>query len=471
MVPDPSSPWIPLFDAQRSAFAQEPYPSRKVRAERLDRLAALVLDHQDPIEEALSADFSYRCKVETKLAETFVSLEGIRYAKKHLGAWMEPVPRAVSRWFFPSRAEIFYQPKGVVGVIVPWNYPLYLAVGPLTAALAAGNRVMVKLPEATPNFSALLARLIGAAFDPTEVAPVLGGPEVGAAFSALPWDHLLFTGSTAVGKAVMAAAAANLTPVTLELGGKSPTLLAPSANPAKAAPKILAAKALNAGQTCIAPDYVLLPQDQLEPFLTALAQAAQTQIGSIEPDQDYSSLISPKHYQRLERLHQEAVAAGAREVKLLPGPVFLPEKRRIAPVALVNPPWGCRLMEEEIFGPLLPVLTYQNFDEALERVNAGPRPLALYLFGRKKSELKATLGRTHSGGVAVNQCLLQVAQDDLPFGGVGPSGIGRYHGPEGFVTFSNPKGVYHQSWLDGGALVRPPYNQRTHWMLRWMIGR
>ncbi|OGH04491.1 MAG: hypothetical protein A2600_04340 [Candidatus Lambdaproteobacteria bacterium RIFOXYD1_FULL_56_27] len=464
-------PWVSLFKDQRSAFAQEPYPSAKVRLDRLDRLGALVLGHQGQIEEALSADFSYRCKVETKLAETFVSLEGIKYSKKNLKAWMAPVPRAVSRWFFPSKAEIFYQPKGVVGVIAPWNYPLYLSVGPLTAALAAGNRAMVKLPEGTPLFSALFAKLLGERFDPTEVAPVLGGPEVGAAFSAMPWDHLLFTGSTAVGRAVMAAAAPHLTPLTLELGGKSPAILAPSADPAKAAVKILAAKALNAGQTCIAPDYVLLPQKQLEPFLAALAQAAQTQVGSLEPDRDYSSLVNLKHYQRLERLHQEALAAGAKEVKLLPGPVFLPPKRRIAPVVLLNPPWDSGVMQEEIFGPLLPVLTYQNFGEALEWVNAGPRPLALYLFGPKKTELEATLKGTHSGGVAVNQCLLQVAQDDLPFGGVGPSGMGRYHGPEGFVTFSNPKGVYRQSWLDAGALVRPPYNQRTHWMLRWMIGK
>ena len=460
-----------LFQAQKDAFALEPFPSARLRKKRLNRLKTLLLQHKTELAELISQDFGCRSPIETALAEVFTSLEGINYQKRHLGLWMKPEDRAVSLWFFPGRCQVYYQPKGVVGIIAPWNYPLYLTLGPLSTALAAGNRAMLKLPEQTPLFSERLAQLIGQYFAPEEVVAVTGGPQIGQDFSAIPWDHLFFTGSTEVGKKVMAQAAKNLVPVTLELGGKSPCIITPGYPAAKAAERILVTKALNAGQTCIAPDYLLVPKGELAPLITAFKETMALHYPSVEGNLDYTSIINKKHFDRLEALYKEALALGAKPIPLLEGPVFFGKSRKIVPTLLTNVTGSMRIMQEEIFGPFLPILEVENFDAALNYVALQPRPLAAYLFSEKRGQVKRFLEQVHAGGVVINHCLYHVAQDDLPFGGLGPSGMGRYHGFEGFQTFSNAKSVYRHGFIDSAKLTYPPYGKAIGRLLKLMLFR
>ncbi|HAQ25810.1 MAG TPA: coniferyl-aldehyde dehydrogenase, partial [Pseudomonas sp.] len=387
--------------------------------------------------------------------EIMPSLHGIHYARRRLRKWMKPSRRSVGLAFQPASARVLYQPLGVVGIIVPWNYPLYLAIGPLIGALAAGNRVMLKMSESTPATGQLLKDLLAQVFTEDQVAVVLGEADVGIAFSRLPFDHLLFTGSTSIGRQVMRAAADNLTPVTLELGGKSPAIVSTSVPLEDAAERIAFGKTLNAGQTCVAPDYVLVPKDRLKGFVEAYRQVIQRFYPQLADNPDYTSIINPRQYARLQDYLDDAQARGARLLPLFEQG----QGRRMPHHLLLNVTDEMRVMQDEIFGPLLPVVPYDDLEQALAYVNARPRPLALYYFGYDKAEQQVVLEHTHSGGVCLNDTLLHVAQDDLPFGGVGPSGMGHYHGHEGFLTFSKAKGVFDKQRFNAARMIYPPYGK------------
>lgn len=459
-VPHEAASLRRIFEAQRTAFARAPNPDRAERDRRLRALEAILRENVAALARAVSADFGHRSAHETRLLELFPSLQAIKHARRHLGRWMAPQRRRTSRWFLPGRSRVIAQPLGVVGVIVPWNYPIYLAIGPLVCALAAGNRVMVKMSELAPRTAALLDELVRARFAADELAIVSGEAEVGRAFAALPFDHLLFTGSTEVGRAVMRAAAGNLTPVTLELGGKSPAIVGPDYPIAHAAERIAVGKLVNAGQTCIAPDYALVPRARVREFAAAVRAAVTRLYPDPLASPDYSSIIDARHLARLVGYLEEARARGAEVIPLAAETAHPdPASRRLPAVLLLDVPGDCRVMREEIFGPLLPVVAYDGFADALAYVNARPRPLALYLFEHDEARIQAVLAGTVSGGVTINDTILHIAQDDLPFGGVGPSGMGRYHGREGFLAFSNVKAVFRQSRVNAMALFNPPYGR------------
>ncbi|CAM3099744.1 coniferyl aldehyde dehydrogenase [Pseudomonas plecoglossicida] len=445
------------FAAQRAAFSGNPMPPAAQRLQWLKSLREALLEGQQGLIEAIDADFSGRSADETLLAELLPSVQGIRHAERHLRRWMRPVARTVGMAFQPACARVLYQPLGVVGIIVPWNYPLFLAIGPLTCALAAGNRVMLKLSEATPTSAQALKSLLERVFPQDLVSVVLGEVEVGQAFARLPFDHLLFTGATSVGRQVMLAAAQNLTPVTLELGGKSPAIVSASVPLDAAAERIAFGKTLNAGQTCVAPDYVLVPRERLEAFSDAYTNAVRRFYPRIADNPDYSAIINPRQLQRLQQLLDDARAKGARVVDLYPDEPR--QGRRLPPHLLQQVNDDMHVMQDEIFGPLLPLVPYDSLDEALAYINQRPRPLALYYFGYDRAEQQHVLQRSHSGGVCLNDTLLHVAQDDLPFGGIGPSGMGHYHGHDGFLTFSKAKAVLAKQRLNAARLIYPPYGK------------
>lgn len=451
-----------LLAAQREAFAREPYPALEVRLERLRRLQDLLERDGDEMARAISTDFGHRSLHETAIAETFFVLAGLAHTRRHLKRWMRARRVATSFHSLPGTSRILPQPVGVVGIVSPWNYPLQLALAPAVAALAAGNRVLIKPSELTPSFSALLARRIAQSFAPEECAVIEGDADTGRAFVGQPFDHLFFTGSTAVGRQVALAAAANLTPVTLELGGKSPAILDASADVAQAAGRIAAGKLFNAGQTCIAPDYVLVPRAQRDAFAAAYAQAVERMYPRLDDNPDYTSIVNERHYQRLQRLADDAEAQGARVLRISPGgEAGKPQLRKLRPALLLDVQPDMAVMREEIFGPLLPVIAYDTPQEALRFVNERPRPLALYWFGRDAARRRDVLTGTVAGGMTVNDVLLHIAQENLPFGGVGESGTGAYHGEHGFRLFSKEKPVFEQSRWAGNALLRPPYGARA----------
>ncbi len=437
------------------------------RADLLQRLARLVQDGGETFAQAISADFGHRSRQETELLEVFPSLSGIRHALAHGRGWMRGERRATGKWFLPASSCVIPQPLGVAGIIVPWNYPLYLAVGPLAAALVAGNRAMLKLSELTPAFGAAFAERAASVFAPDEVTVVNGDATVAAQFSRLPFDHLLFTGSTSIGREVMRAAAGNLTPVTLELGGKSPAIISPGYPMRHAASRILLGKCLNAGQTCIAPDYVLVPEGSERAFIAAARDSVSQMYPQILATPDYSSIVSERHFERLSRYVADAKEKGA-TVENLAAHGEMPDasRRLMPPLALTGVNDGMRVMQDEIFGPLLPVVGYREFDAAIRYVNARPRPLALYLFDNDSERTRRVIARTVSGGVTVNDTLLHIAQESLPFGGVGPSGMGSYHGHAGFLTFSKLKPVFRQARFNGVALFNPPYRARFARMIQ-----
>jgi coniferyl-aldehyde dehydrogenase len=372
--------------------------------------------------------------------------------------------------FLPGRAEIRWQPLGVIGIVSPWNYPVQLAFAPLAGALAAGNRALLKPSELVPATSALLADAVRETFDPEHVHVVVGGPEMGEAFTRLPFDHLVFTGSTRVGKLVMRAAAENLVPVTLELGGKSPAIVLDDANLADAARSIASGKLYNAGQTCIAPDYALVPEGKLDAFVRELSTAVAGMYPTLRDNPDYTSVVNDRHRARLVGYVDEARQAGVRVVELNPKGESFDGSRKLPPTVLVEPGDDLAVMQEEIFGPLLPIRTYGSTDDAIRFVNDRPRPLALYVFGRGNAGIERVLDRTVAGGVTVNDVLLHIAQDDLPFGGVGPSGMGHYHGREGFEAFSKKKPVFHQARVNASGLLRPPYGALVRRMMQFLLG-
>ncbi|WP_024680397.1 coniferyl aldehyde dehydrogenase [Pseudomonas syringae] len=443
------------FALQRAAFRVNPMPPAAQRLQWLKSLGELLSLHRQDLIDAIGADFGQRSADETLLAELLPSLLGIADARKHVKRWMKPSRRRVGLVFQPASAKVVYQPLGVIGVIVPWNYPLFLAIGPLIGALAAGNRVMLKLSESTPATGALLKRLLANVFPEDLVAVVLGEAETGMAFSRLPFDHLLFTGATSIGKHVMRAAAENLTPVTLELGGKSPAIVSQDVPLQDAAERIAFGKTLNAGQTCIAPDYVLVPKDRLTGFVNAYTAAVKRFYPTLIDNPDYTAIINQRQLLRLNHCLEDAENKGATIITLYEQG----QDRRMPFSVLINVSDDMLVMQDEIFGPLLPVVPYDRIEDAYAYINQRPRPLALYYFGYDKAEQRQVLERTHSGGVSINDTLMHAAQDDLPFGGVGPSGMGNYHGREGFLTFSQAKAVFTKQRVNAARLIYPPYGK------------
>ncbi|RUX92276.1 coniferyl aldehyde dehydrogenase [Mesorhizobium sp. M7D.F.Ca.US.004.01.2.1] len=447
------------FQLQRAAFGTQPFPDLGVRKDRLMRLLALTERHEAEICAAIDADFGGRSAHETRLAELFVVRAGIRHALAHLKGWMRERRVATTMPFLPGRNRLVPQPLGVVGIVSPWNYPFQLAVAPVTAALAAGNRVLIKPSELTPAFSELLAKLVAEHFATDELSIITGDAEMGKAFVSMPFDHLLFTGSTSVGRHVAIAAAANLTPVTLELGGKSPAIFDPSCDLDAAAASIAYGKLLNAGQTCIAPDYLLVPKGQGDAVSAKLATAIARLYPTLRDNPDYTAIISDRHHQRLRDMIAEARDAGADVTEINPAGEELGASRKMLPTLVRNASANLRLMREEIFGPVLPIVEYAGIDDAIDHVNGADRPLALYWFGRDSGNRQRMLHETVAGGVTINDCMLHLVQENQPFGGVGASGMGAYHGEWGFRTFSKEKPVFLQSRLSAGAMLRPPYGK------------
>ncbi|WP_248805206.1 coniferyl aldehyde dehydrogenase [Pseudomonas sp. MWU13-2100] len=455
------------FQAQRQAYAVHPMPPAEQRRQWLDSLRQLLSDERQALIDAISQDFGNRSADETLLGELMPSLQGIHHARQHLKRWMKPSRRQVGLAFQPASAKVVYQPLGVVGVIVPWNYPLFLAVGPLVGALAAGNRVMLKLSESTPATGLLLKKLLGRVFPEDQVCVVLGEADIGMAFSKLPFDHLLFTGATSIGRHVMRAAAENLTPVTLELGGKSPAIVSQDVPLKDAAERIAFGKTLNAGQTCVAPDYVLVPEDRVGAFVEAYRQAVRGFYPTLVDNPDYTSIINDRQLTRLNGYLSDATSKGALLIPLFEQN----QQRRMGHSLLLNVNDEMTLMQDEIFGPLLPIVPYKGLDEAFAYINRRPRPLALYYFGYNKAEQQRVLDETHSGGVCLNDTLLHVPQEDLPFGGIGPSGMGHYHGHEGFLTFSKAKGVLTKQRFNAARLIYPPYGKSIQKLIQKLFVR
>ncbi len=447
------------FDRLRAGFAAERDPSHAVRSDRLRRLETMLDQMAPAMVAAISADFGHRPAQVTLLADISPVLMGARHARRHLKRWMKTRRAPTALIHRPGHNRLQRQPLGVVGIVSPWNYPGMLALAPAIAALAAGNRVLIKPSEIGPRFAALLQEQVAKHFGADEMAVVTGDADLGRAFVALPFDHLLFTGSTAVGREVALAAAANLTPVTLELGGKSPAILSASLSASalqRSARRLAVGKLLNAGQTCIAPDYVAVPRARLDEFVAALRQAHRSLYPAVAANPDYTSIATERHYRRLLALLQDAVARGARVLPVHDeGPS---DGSRKLPLQLVlDADAGCRVWQEELFGPILPVLAYEHIDEVVRHVNQHDRPLALYWFGDDGTERDHVLRQTLAGGITVNDTLWHIAQEELPFGGVGASGMGAYHGEWGFQRFSKETGIYHQSPWSGIGLLYPPY--------------
>lgn len=454
-----------VFAGQKRAFANDPSPSKQVRLDRLDALIRAITDNEEKIIKAVESDFTSRSRYETIISEIVVSVSAAKHAKKHLSRWMRARHVATPIHMQPSKSRIEPQPLGVIGIISPWNYPVQLALSPTAAALAAGNRVMIKPSELTPATSEALRDILRAEFTEDVLSVITGGVETGQAFTETPFDHLLFTGSTAIGRKVAVAAAHNLTPVTLELGGKSPAIIDESANITKAAHSIVHGKAFNAGQTCVAPDYVLTPRDKLSDTIDALATQARALYPSIDDTNDYTAVISDRHFVRLKSLVQEARDSGAEIVEVGDADT-LHSNRKIPLTFVVNPPAECAIMREEIFGPILPVIAVNSREDAITMVNAGDRPLALYWFGQDSAAREDILKRTIAGGVTVNDTLWHVAQEYLPFGGVGASGQGAYHGDAGFETFSHMKPVFYQSKFANASALHPPFTSKTDSLIK-----
>lgn len=466
-----------LLERQKAAHLRDGAPSAEQRIERIDRCIGLLVDFRSEIEDALNADFGARSREATAFTDVASSIGTLKHAKAHVKAWMKPEKRKTTPailGLFGAKAEVRFQPKGVVGIISPWNFPVNLTFTPLAGVLAAGNRAMIKPSEYTPATSELMARMFGSVFSPEEIAVVTGGPDVGQAFAGLAFDHLVFTGATSIAAHVMRAAAENLTPLTLELGGKSPVILSRTADMKTAAARIMNGKTMNAGQICLAPDYVLAPSDRLPEFVAEAKAAVQGMFPTIKDNPDYTAVISQRHFDRISGYVEEARAKGCDVIEIKPENEDLSqqEHRRIAPTIILDPTDDMKVMKEEIFGPVLPVKSYKSVDEAVAYVNAHDRPLGLYYFGDDASEQQKVLSETTSGGVTVNDVIFHVAQEDLPFGGVGPSGMGAYHGQDGFKEFSHRKAIYTQLRKDLAQLkaLRPPYGKAIRAYLGGAIG-
>jgi len=473
---DATSRMRDVLERQRRAHLKDGPLSAEKRIEWLDRAIGLLVGHKDAIADALREDFGHRSVHATLLTDVSGSIAPLKHAKENLRKWMKREKRKVSPailGLLGAKAYVEYQPKGTIGIISPWNFPVNLTFTPLAGVFAAGNRAMIKPSEFTPRSSELMARMFATAFDETEVAVFTGGAEVGAAFARLPFDHLLFTGATSIAYHVMKAAAENLVPTTLELGGKSPVIVGESADMALAAKRVMMGKTLNAGQICLAPDYVMVPQSKAGEFVGAAAASISAMFPTLKDNPDYTSVINQRHYVRLNGYLDDAKAKGAEIVELNPAKEDFRQQpyHKIPPTLVLNPTDDMEIMKDEIFGPLLPVKTYTHVNEAIGYVNAHARPLGLYYFGKDSTEQEEVLTRTTSGGVSVNDVVMHVSMEDLPFGGIGPSGMGAYHGIDGFRTFSHAKAVFQQSGRDLTAMMRPPYGATIQKMLDGGIKR
>jgi acyl-CoA reductase-like NAD-dependent aldehyde dehydrogenase len=456
---DPIPSLTAQFQRTLAAHRAQVYPSAATRRDRLSRLEAALLSHADELVQAMQADFGYRSPTEAAVFDVTVPLGDIRQNRRHLNSWMKPRRVGMPWHLLPASGRVMPQPKGVVGVIAPWNFPVYLSLAPVAAAFAAGNRVMLKPSELTPRTSAVMARMAASAFDRDEWSVHTGGVALARAFADLPFGHLLFTGSTRVGREIAVAAARNLTPVTLELGGKSPAIVGEHANLRRAAERIAFGKCANAGQICVAPDYVLVPRSQLDAFVQEAERALLAYYPQGAASPDFSSIVCEQHHTRLQAMLDEAQARGAQLRQPVGGNA---EPRKLAPTLVIDPPADCQLMKEEIFGPILPVVPYDSLAQAQAFVNRQPAPLALYIFSENTREQQACLRGTLSGGACVNETAFHVLADTLPFGGVGESGSGAYHGKAGFDTFSHLKSVLSQPRLNGAFLFNPPIGPLQH---------
>lgn len=455
-----------MLEKQRAKFNAHPYPSYSERVANLKKLGAAIETHEEDFQKAISEDFGNRSYIETILTETMVIKAGINHQIKHLKKWMKIRKAPTALHYKPSSNKIVPQPLGVVGIMAPWNYPLQLVIMPLIGALGAGNRAMIKPSEFTPRLSALLKKVLGEIFTDDEVFVAIGGVNVASAFSSLPFDHLIFTGSTPVGRIVAGAASKNLTPVTLELGGKSPVIIDDSANMDLVTPRITNGKLLNAGQTCVAPDYVLMPKKRIDAFSEALIKQAETFYPTFAGNEDYTSIVADSHYARLQTLLEDAENKGATlRTAGDDDKQQLAKERRVPLTVVTNTTPDMKIMQEEIFGPLLPIVASETLDESLDYIQKRDRPLALYWMGEDKDKRDKVLTESISGGVTINDCAWHVIQEDIPFGGVGPSGMGAYHGEDGFRTFSHMKGVFFQSRFSSGKMMFPPYTEKTSKLL------
>ncbi|MGB5268003.1 MAG: coniferyl aldehyde dehydrogenase [Polyangiales bacterium] len=455
-----------VYKLQREAYLRDPYPSLQERKARLDALERILLENTDAIVEAISQDFGHRCAEESKILEIFPVIDGLRHTRKKLRKWMKPQRRPISWLFATGSNRLIPQPKGVVGIVSPWNYPLFLTLSPLVSVLAAGNRAMIKMASNSQHLCRLLADKFGEVF-PEEVIAILPGVRAGD-FSTLPYDHIIFTGSADVGRTVMQSAAENLTPVTLELGGKSPTIVCDDFDIDEAASRIMYAKLVNAGQTCLAPDYLFLPEGSEDRFVST----AQRLVAERYPDTNddsYTSVIDDKAYRRLRMTLEDAEAKGAKLVPLVPNASFNDVLRKFPPYLVLNVTEDMMIMKEEIFGPLFPVMTYKDLDETIEYVTHRDRPLGFYVFTNDRARKHKLLYNTISGGVTINNCIIHVAQHDLPFGGVGASGIGHYHGYEGFVEFSKMRPVFTNPWFSLLHWFYPPYTGKQERLIDMTI--
>jgi coniferyl-aldehyde dehydrogenase len=445
-----------ILTGQKQAYRSAPNPSAKERTAQLSALKSAMLSFQDDLVNALNEDYGQRPAQDSLIADIMPCIVNINYTIKRLNKWMKPQRRHAGLLLAPAKVEVHYQPLGVVGIMVPWNFPVMLSIGPLITALAAGNRAMIKLSEFTPNTNQVIKKMLSSIFEQDTVACIEGEADVAAEFSALPFDHLIFTGSTTVGRHVMRAAADNLTPVTLELGGKSPVIIAPDMPIDTAVERLIFGKCLNAGQICVAPDYILCPKDKVEEFIKSYQKQFQAMYGDKLQSADYAHVINSNQHNRLLSWLDDAVSKGAKVVPAN-GQEIERSSRELATQLVTETTDDMLIMQQEIFGPILPIISYENISETIDYVNQRARPLALYIMSFDTETQQQLLSQTHSGGVCINETIFHVAADDAPFGGIGDSGMGQYHGKEGFLTFSKAKTVLSRGKLNIGKLVHPPY--------------
>jgi len=462
-----------VFEVQKAAFKQNMMPSYSQRIELLNSLEQMLLNNQKSIAEAVQQDFGCHSEELTKLVEIMPTVLRVRHAKSHLKKWMKAKSRAVNRTIFGfAKNKVIYQPVGVVGNIAPWNFPFDISLGPLSDILAAGNRVIIKPSELTPACSVLLEKLVSETFTPEFVTVISGGLDVSEAFSELPWDHLIFTGGPEIGKKVMQSASKNLVPVTLELGGKCPTIIADDNLNAKTVNNIISTKLVKSGQMCIAPDYVFVAKAQLQEFITLTQQSMQKMYPSFAQNTDYTSIINQRHYERLSGYIDDAKQQGAEVIEINPSNEKAnPSTRKLPLTLVINPSDQLAVMKNEIFGPILPIKTYEDLQEVFDYINDRPRPLALYCYSHNKNIIEKVTNQTISGGVCINAAATHGLQADLPFGGIGESGMGHHHGYDGFQTFSKLKPIFVQAKFDCSALLHPPYGKSIQRFLTFILGK
>ena len=464
-----------ILEKQKTAHLREGPLSVETRKEWIDRCIALLIKYQNEIAEAISEDFGHRSTESSLLADVAGSIGSLKSAKENIKKWVKPEKRKVTPsilGLLGAKLRLEYQPLGTVGVISPWNFPVTLTFGPLGSIFAAGNRAMIKPSEFTPKTSELMKKMFEEAFSEEEVAVFTGGPDLGEAFSSLPFDHLLFTGATSIAKHVMRAASENLVPVTLELGGKSPVIISKKSNFEVSVNRVMAGKTMNAGQICLAPDYVFIPKDKKEDFISQSKKVVTEMYPSLKDNPDYTSVINQRHYDRLQGYVEEAKEKGFEVIEINPSNEDFSQQahHKIPPTLIVDPDDSLSVMKEEIFGPILSVKTYDSIKDTVDYINSKDRPLGLYYFGDDKEEMQNVLENTTSGGVTINDVVFHVGQDNAPFGGVGPSGTGSYHGVEGFKNFSHTKTIYTQSKFDGlFGLFRPPFGSKAKSAIKGQI--